>query len=459
MRLPVCPTVFVCALLSVAGATFAAGCSAGAGSSARAIPTALPALPALPAVAQGFGRTARTPHHILILVQENRSVENLFNGYPGADTQAWGLNSKGQRVPLHPWPLGAGDPDHSYQNFVVEYDNGKLDGFNNAASNCNRVPGCKDPATFVYAYVPRSQTGPYWLMASRWTFADHVLQTNEGPSYAAHQYLIAGQSGNPMAVDSNSSSNCGNDGNASAIDLRTAFPGTLQRVPACHDFATIFDELAAKNDTWKYYAPPIMKYTGLWRPTQEVRHLYNSPYLVSPETLVLSDIAAGTLPNVAYVVPDGANSDHPLKGATGGPGWVTTVVNAVGESRYWKDSLIIVVWDDWGGWYDHYAPYHPPIRPDDPVEYGFRVPLLLIGPYAKKGYISHKDRDFTALLNTIQESFDTAKLGQMDMYTDDLGDMVDFTQPARPFEPLPTLGRPPSSFFVPPGQSTPPDTE
>ena len=69
------------------------------------------------------------------------------------------------------------------------------------------------------------------------------------------------------------------------------------------------------------------------------------------------------------------------------------------------------------------------------------------------------DRDFTALLNTIQESFDTAKLGQMDMYTDDLGDMVDFTQPARPFEPLPTLGRPPSSFFVPPGQSTPPDTE
>ena len=150
------------------------------------------------------------------------------------------------------------------------------------------------------------------------------------------------------------------------------------------------------------------------------------------DTRILTDIVNGQLQQVSWVIPNGTNSDHAGSTATtGGPSWVASIVNAVGNSSYWADTAIVVTWDDWGGWYDHVPP--PKVISDGTswgsgYVYGFRVPLIVISPYAKAGYISHVDHDFGSILNLIEKTFGLASLGYADAYADDLSDCFDFTQ-------------------------------
>ncbi len=110
--------------------------------------------------------------------------------------------------------------------------------------------------------------------------------------------------------------------------------------------------------------------------------------VIMPQTKVLRDIMTGQLPDVSWVIPSGQASDHPYNNEGSGPSWVAAVVNATGTSRYWPGTAIFVTWDDWGGFYDH---VQPPIY--NSYEYGFRLPLMVISPYAKPSYISHKQHD------------------------------------------------------------------
>jgi phospholipase C len=112
-----------------------------------------------------------------------------------------------------------------------------------------------------------------------------------------------------------------------------------------------------------------------------------------------------------------------------GPSWVAAIVNTIGQSRFWNDTAIIVTWDDWGGWYDHVA---PPIRNFGPYpnsyEYGFRVPIIAISPYAKPGYISHQQNDFGSILKFIEQTFALPEIDPQVGYADTyaLGDLSDF---------------------------------
>jgi phospholipase C len=146
---------------------------------------------------------------------------------------------------------------------------------------------------------------------------------------------------------------------------------------------------------------------------------------------------------VSWVIPSGTNSDHAgSTDNTGGPSWVASIVNAIGNSSYWANTAIIVTWDDWGGWYDHVP---PPKVIDDGTSwgsgyvYGFRVPLIVISPYAKPAYISHINHDFGSILNLIEEAFGLSSLGYADAYADDLSDCFNYSQTPLTFKTISAL--------------------
>ena len=178
---------------------------------------------------------------------------------------------------------------------------------------------------------------------------------------------------------------------------------------------------------------------SIWTAPYAIQSLYQNDRanVIVPETTVLSDIQNSRLAQVSYVIPSNKNSDHPGQGA-GGPTWVASVVNALGNSRYWNECAIIVVWDDWGGWYDHVAYTHPPGNPSDPYEYGLRVPLLAIGPFAKSNFVDHTQRDFTAIPHFIEDVYGLQSLNQLDSQTDDLFSLFNFHGHARKFSRIPT---------------------
>ena len=155
--------------------------------------------------------------------------------------------------------------------------------------------------------------------------------------------------------------------------------------------------------------------------------------MISPSPQILTDIEAGKLAQVTWVVPAGSYSDHAGPGLTAqGPDWVAAITNAIGASQYWNSTAIFITWDDWGGWYDH---VNPPVV--DAMGLGFRVPLIVVSPYARHGYISHTTHEFSGFLKYTEEVFGLPNLGQRDVAADDFADCFDYTQTPQPYVPVP----------------------
>ena len=146
---------------------------------------------------------------------------------------------------------------------------------------------------------------------------------------------------------------------------------------------------------------------------------------------MLTDIANGQLPAVSWVIPNGQASDHPVGTDGSGPSWVASIVNAIGSSPYWSNTAIFIAWDDWGGWYDHVAP-----TVINSYEYGFRVPLIVVSPFAKPGYISHVTHDFGSILKFIEKVYNLPSLGYADAPADDLSDCFNFNQTPLTFQTI-----------------------
>jgi Phosphoesterase family len=198
--------------------------------------------------------------------------------------------------------------------------------------------------------------------------------------------------------------------------------------------------LDAKSVSWKYYTPEIATSGAVWDAFDVIAPVrYGSEWGTNvnwPPTNIFNDISGGTLAAVSWVIPDARNSDHPGKGADTGPSWVASIVNAIGQSSYWDSCAIIVVWDDWGGFYD---PVAPPLPRDDQGGPGLRVPMILISPYAREsslsqpGYISNTDYEFGTIVRFIEDTFDLGRLGTTDGSVNSMDDMFDFYQPPRAF--------------------------
>jgi phospholipase C len=155
--------------------------------------------------------------------------------------------------------------------------------------------------------------------------------------------------------------------------------------------------------------------------------------VITPQTEIFDDISNGGLAAVSWVIPDEPDSDHPGETVDDGPSWVASVVNAVGQSSYWKSTAIIIVWDDWGGLYDNLAPPQASYG-----GLGFRVPAIIVSPYAKAGYISKTQYQFGSILRYIENNWNLGSLGTSDRHATSIRDCFDYSQRPITFSPIPS---------------------
>jgi phospholipase C len=374
--------------------------------------------------------------HVVILIQENRSFDNLFAGFPGADGATSGLTHTGQSVTLHKSNLySAIDGENAHWAFQTDYDGGKMDGF-------DEVPVNGQLGTYVYQYVDPVQIEPYWKLAKAYALADHMFQTEGSGSFTGHQDLIRGNtaiSSSEAAIGSPLGEPWGCDAPAGTVTpIVTSSGQYIRNGPfPCFNYDTLRDLLDAKNVSWTYYVPGLTVSTGaLWNAFDAVRAVRYSPEwstnISTPETNIFTSISSHRLANVSWLIPDFGNSDHPGAGSDTGPSWVAQVVNAIGRSSYWKSTAIIVTWDDWGGWYDHVPP--PQL---DYESLGFRVPMIVISPYVRRGTISHTQYEPGSIIRFIENNW---RLGHLQNSTDrraqSIGDLFDYRQTPRRFHPI-----------------------
>jgi phospholipase C len=400
--------------------------------------------------------------HVIVMLEENRSFNNLFMGFPGADTASSGLCAPAPWCPksgtatLTPVTLestgvyGFGqDIDHSHNGFEVEYNHGKMDGFD--LIDFGQAGTGNAAELYPYSYVVRRETKPYWTLAQQYTLADHMFFTATASSFIAHQQIIAGttqisatlsltdQPDNmPWGCDAPS----GTETPVLTTDGREIFPPSRYTpFPCFTQYKTMADLLDAANATWQYYVDSPYGIDGdfsggVWNGFRVIRKVFYGPdwkaHISQPNTTFFTDVKRGTLPQVSWVIPSLADSDHPASGCNGGPRWITSVVNAIGTSKYWSNTAIILLWDDWGGWYDNVAP--PQISY---TGLGFRVPMIVISPYARPHYVSHTQYDFGSVLKFIEENFGLGSLGTTDASANSMNDVFDFTQRANVFKPAP----------------------
>jgi phospholipase C len=438
----------------------------------------------------GGGGSTQKIQHVVIIFQENRTPDNLFQGlcippYGSSsacgtgstqyDISSTGLTSAGQKIPLTAMSLATDyDLSHAHSAWVSMYDGGKMDGADQIPIDCihKGEADCPSPTAW-FRYVNPSQVAPYLQMAKTYTFGDRMFQTNQGPSFPAHQFIISGTSAPVPPGETNSNyfaaenmtypANHGTNTNAGCV----ALPGTtaawidangpttveINVSPAqypCYEHPTLTDLLDAKAVSWRYYSSGP---GSIWVGPNAIQHIcvpdgngnctgsvWTKNVAVN-QNQILTDISSGQLQSVSWVTPDGQESDHAGVNDGSGPSWVSSIVNAIGNSPYWSNTAIILTWDDWGGWYDHVPP--PAIL--NSYEFGFRVPLVVISPYAKPGYISHTVYDFGSILKFVEATFSlpTVAPGATPAYADtftqtgDLSDCFDFTQTPLTFQTVP----------------------
>jgi phospholipase C len=437
----------------------ATACSQGAGGAAPGaiLPAAFPR-----PQATNVGKYIK---HVVIVIQENRTFTNIFEGYPGADTRSYGLTHTGKKVTLIGVPFTRDqDMKHNFDDALRAWSGGAMNGF-----DLNEFDTGDPEGTYAYSYVPHAQTAPYWAMAEKYTIADHMFPTEFGPSFTSHLALIAGTMNlSPTLAEANYplALTWGCDSPSTTITDTVDENRLVQAngpAPCFTQFRTMADTLDARRVSWKYYAPQLYDEGGnLWTSFDAIRNVRYGPdwtrNVIAPQTRVLTDAAAGQLASVSWVIPDWLDSDHPAADSDTGPSWVSSVVNAIGKSKDWKSTAIVIVWDDWGGWYDNVPPPQRDFRGN-----GVRVGCLIVSPYARKGYVSHTVYEFGSILKFVEQAFDLPPVGPTsEGYTDSratsIVDSFDFSQKPRAFAPI--AAKYPASYFLKrPSSGRAPDDE
>jgi len=347
----------------------------------------------------------------------------------------------------------------------------------------------------IYSYVDYNDTKPYWQIAKTYTIGDHFFMGHNSESYTAHQYIFSGQSNNvvdppdynkdpsycsyfydycaftPWGCDSPSTTttyfldpNTGEESNKPTGPFPCFGPGgPLPKVK----YPSLADRVDEKGLTWRLYGHSLcqaiigldanasIRYSWLWPSKPDMSKCHGDEGIWStkvdtknfrmPEYTFLDDIQNPNreLANVTWILPGVLTSDHPgVSFGWCGPSWVANIVNAIGESKYWDSTVVFVFWDDWGGFYDHVKPYV--VR--DAAGPGFRVPLLVISPYAKRKAVAHTEVEFGTLLKFTEQTLGLRSLGATDdsPYLHNLDDFFqDKPQPfatINPREPLSCKG-------------------
>ncbi|MGB6517402.1 MAG: alkaline phosphatase family protein [Candidatus Cybelea sp.] len=387
--------------------------------------------------------------HVVIIVQENRSFNNLLYGFPGATTQTYGYNTSGQKITLQPVGLETTwDLDHSSTSFFqacngtgsIPGTDCQMNGFNQEYAGCGRggEPKCPN-ANPPYSYVPHSETKPYFDMGKQYVVADQMYASNfDASSFISHQYIIAGQAESSVNYPFGSWGCEGGSGDLiQIVGQQRQVPDGYQQ--ACYTDTTLGQEADTAGVTWAFYTGAVNGDGGLWSAYQANKHVYyGSDWkndIISPQTNFFSDVSNGKLRQISWVTPTCENSDHAGCGSNTGPAWVASLVNAIGESQYWSSTAIVIFWDDYGGWYDPEAPTY--------VDYdglGLRIPMIVVSPYAKKRFVSHVQYEHGSILKFVEDQFGLPRLSASDTRATSIEkDCFNFKKAARPFTPIPTV--------------------
>jgi phospholipase C len=380
--------------------------------------------------------------HVIIIVQENRSFNNLFAGYPGAKTAKYGHDSYGHLIKLRqigleaPWDL-----EHDSSGYFAACNgtgsipgtNCQMNGFNNEWVGCGSTCPIPHPQ---YAYVPHSETAPYFNMAKQYVLADQMFASNfDASSFISHQYIISGQAVSAVNYPYGPWGCSGGSGDMiGTVGPQRQIPQGYEVV--CWDPTTLGDELDKAGLSWAFYAAGPSDIGNIWIAYQAIKHIYNGPDwskdIFTPPSQFLTDVANGKLRTVSWITPTCANSDHAGCSSNTGPSWVTSLVNSIGQSKYWDSTAIFIFWDDYGGWYDPVAPAY--------VDYdglGLRLPMLIISAYAKQGHVSHVHYEHGSILKFVEDQFGLGRLTASDARAKSPAlDCFDFTKPPRAFVPF-----------------------
>ncbi|HEX9718026.1 MAG TPA: alkaline phosphatase family protein [Actinomycetota bacterium] len=378
--------------------------------------------------------------HVVFVIKENRTFDNMFGRFPGANGATTGMD-RGAIRPLTPAiDRIPEDIKHCYECALQAWNGGKMDGFATIGDPADR-----------YAYT---QYGPedlpaYWRWAREFVLGDNFFASAQGPSFPNHLYTIAAQSGgthdNPVQdldlmrerhreTGLFKAWGCDSvEGSYVKVEDRE---GVEKRIPPCFDFLTEADLLMRAGIPWAYYSATNMQSGYLWSAYDAVRHIREDEELwqthIFPVDNVVQDIEDGRLPPVTWVTPRFELSEHPEYSFCHGQNWSTKVVNAIMDSPMWKDTAIFLTYDDYGGFYDHVPP--PQV---DRFGFGIRVPLLVISPYAKRGYVDNTLGEFSSVLRFIEDNWGLSQLTHRDRNADNLTTAFDFTQEPRPPDPQP----------------------
>jgi len=418
----------------------------------------------MPATAEGSGADHREHRrttqygsvitHIFVIIQENRSLNNLFAAdatvASAANTTMIGyedISSSERTITLHPAPLATSpDIDHCYYDAATAINgSGKpMDGFNKELLNnvCGPVTSSAPTAgPNPYSFVPQSTAlQPYWDLANTWVLASNNYPTELGPSFVGHLNLIAGtdeyETSPATAVADYPYAmpwGCQNTQTKDTVRWLTAtatpkpYTGPLPCYTQFHTIADDLDCIYCKTTgtevkvPWKFYGVETGGVPGIWSAFQAIKRVYHNGNggdwnnMETPPPKVLTDIPNGNddTTGVVWITPEITFSDHAAGTKDCGPSWVGNIVNEIGaRPNLWKHSVIVVVWDDWGGWYDPVAPPSLDFR-----GYGIRTPMLIVSPYAKttqtEGTVAQELFSPGSILKFMEQVFDMPTLGSL----------------------------------------------
>jgi len=391
--------------------------------------------------------------HVIYIVQENRSFDDLFHDYPGADTVDSGKISTGEKIELQPVPLNDQYViDHSATAMFAACNapKGDLPGTHCQMNGFDKEENFGGPFRYPeYAYVPHGDSKPYFDMAHQGVLADRMFQSQLDESFVAHQYIIAAQAAWSVDLPYGQWGCGGGSYDKVATITVDRNPNGAAEKP-CFEYQTLGDELDAAHLSWRFYASSYGSASsgsgGVWSSYQAVKHIYHGPdwkkNVISPNWKFITDVRAGKLANFTWITPVCDDSDHVNCPGGYGPSWVAALVNTVGQSKFWNSTAIFIQWDDWGGLYDHVAPAYL-----DRDSLGFRVPLIVMSPYAKHGYVSHVHYETASVLRFAEDLYGLGQLAPADRRaTSPAADCFDFNAGPHKFVKIPAPL--PPKFFM-----------
>jgi phospholipase C len=407
--------------------------------------------------------------HVVFIVKENRTFNNYFATYPGAEGATEGGTIECTENGCHDGPVvplevadDVQDHDltHCFRCGLTAINDGKMNGFNHMNGP---VPLDAERQLLYgsdmsgYTYFEREGIPNYWAYADRFVLADQFFTPMYGPTLPAHLYAVAAQSND--IVDNKLNADTPGSYCDDANEFSSKFEDDLTRrevreileiemnitangenwyrlgnfweqIRLCFDIEILPDQLDEAGISWKYYATENAWMNVL----QMIRHIRYGPgwnNVVDPTTF-LDDVERGELPQVSWLIPPESYNEHPggEKSVCAGENWTVQHVNAIMQSEYWENTAIVVVWDDFGGFYD---PAVPPRV--DYMGLGPRTPALIISPYTVRGdnpdggFVDHTTYEFSSVLAFIEGLFELEPMTQRDAEADPLSGAFDFENP------------------------------